>query len=219
MQLAPEWTKLAKLLEKVPEVKVAKVDCVAEPELCRENVVRSYPTMRLYPIDSQGTSRYYPYQGFHRDSYSLREWAVQYLPSVVETLTPYTFKQKVAQGHLPYLIDFYAPCKSKMACRQGPLTLFHSHVGCGHCQHFAPIFDDLALSLRDQVKCAKVNCDRFQQLCRQLGIRAYPTVRYFAGNTDVSQDVPSLDGEEIMNFVENKLASQRKKRQKIRDEL
>jgi thioredoxin-like negative regulator of GroEL len=111
MQLAPEWTKLAKLLSKIGEVKIAKVDCVAEAELCRKNAIRSYPTLRLYPLESRGTSRYYPFESFQRDAQSLRQWAAQYLPTVVESLTPFAFHQQVAQGQEPYLVDFYAPCK------------------------------------------------------------------------------------------------------------
>ena len=40
----------------------------------------------------------------------MRNWAVQYLPSVVESLTPFTYNQKVAGSNQPYLVDFYAPC-------------------------------------------------------------------------------------------------------------
>ena len=48
-------TRLAKLLSKAQEVKVAKVDCDRERDLCRHHVIRSYPTMRLYPLQSRGT--------------------------------------------------------------------------------------------------------------------------------------------------------------------
>lgn len=111
MQLAPEWTRMAKLLEKRPEVHVAKVDCVAEPELCRDQAVRSYPTLRMYPIGSNGIGRYFVYNGYQRDGESLRDWAAEYLPEVVEGLTPYTFKQKVAGSDRPAIIKFYTPCK------------------------------------------------------------------------------------------------------------
>ena len=57
------------------------------------------------------SQRYFPYDGFRRDANSLRDWAVQYLPSAVESLTPYTYNQKVVDGAKPYLVDFYAPCK------------------------------------------------------------------------------------------------------------
>ena len=54
-KLAEFQTRLAKLLSKAREVKVAKVDCDRERDLCRHHVIRSYPTMRLYPLQSRGT--------------------------------------------------------------------------------------------------------------------------------------------------------------------
>ncbi len=109
------------MLSKFAEVKVAKVDCTVEVELCNDNLVRSYPSIRLYPLDYEGTSKYLMYTGFHRDAFTLREWVLEHLPDVVETLTPYTFQQNVLAGNQPYLIDFYAPCKiGLMQCIQTP---------------------------------------------------------------------------------------------------
>ena len=111
MQLAPQWTKLAKMLDKIPEVKVAKVDCVDEPELCQREFVRSYPSIRMYPLGEEGARSYIAYTGFHRDAGSLRSWVFDRLPSVVENFTPFSFEHNVLQGSKPALVDFYAPCK------------------------------------------------------------------------------------------------------------
>ena len=35
--------------------------------------------------------------------------------------------------------------------------------------------------MEGRVKCGKVNCDQHEWLCRQANIRAYPTVRFYAG--------------------------------------
>ena len=113
MQLSPHWTRLAQLLKKVPEVKVAKVDCVQEDALCQQQAVRSYPSIRMYPLGSKGVSKYFVYTGFHRDSQSLRDWAYQSLPSFVENLTPHTFQQRVAgESGKPAVVYFYTPCES-----------------------------------------------------------------------------------------------------------
>jgi len=113
MQMAPQWTKLAQLLKKIPEVKVAKVDCVAEEELCQSQVVRSYPSLRMYPLGSRGISKYFVYTGFHRDAHSLRDWVFQSLPSFVENLTPFSFQQRVAaEDSKPALVYFYTPCEA-----------------------------------------------------------------------------------------------------------
>lgn len=111
MQLSPHWTKLAQLVKKIPEVKVAKVDCTVETDLCHKQAVKSYPSIRMYPIGSRGISKYFVYTGFQRDAHSLKEWVFEGLPSFVENLTPYTFQQKVADSASPAIIYFYTPCK------------------------------------------------------------------------------------------------------------
>lgn len=53
-QLAPEWTAVAKALKPLSFVKIASVDCEAEKSTCQAQNVRSYPTIRLYPMGSEG---------------------------------------------------------------------------------------------------------------------------------------------------------------------
>eukprot|EP00095_Tigriopus_kingsejongensis_P011857 maker-scaffold180_size281610-snap-gene-0.26 protein:Tk11857 transcript:maker-scaffold180_size281610-snap-gene-0.26-mRNA-1 annotation:"-like protein subfamily c member 10" len=198
MQLAPEWSKMAKLLKKIPEVKVGKVDCTAEPLLCQENFIRSYPTLRMFPLGSTGTERYLVYTAFNRDAHSLRTWAMEHLPEFVENFTPFLFKQEVVNADKPTLIEFYTPW-------------------CGHCQHFAPVFEDVALSLRGEVTCAKINCDRFQNLCRDQGVKGYPTVKFYLGLSDAGMEVKSRQPDKIVSFAESELV--KRKRHRNHDEL
>lgn len=58
---------------------------------------------------------------------------------------------------------------------------------CGFCRRFAPVWIDHAndiYSWRDIVKVAAIDCaaDENNDLCRQLEIMAYPTLRYFPPN-------------------------------------
>ena len=54
-QLAPEWTAVAKAFKPLSSfVKIASVDCEAEKSICQAQNVRSYPTIRLYPLGSDG---------------------------------------------------------------------------------------------------------------------------------------------------------------------
>lgn len=34
--------------------------------------MRSYPSLRMYPLGTRGNGKYIMYTGFHRDAYSLR---------------------------------------------------------------------------------------------------------------------------------------------------
>lgn len=55
-RLAPEWIIVAKTLKALPFINVASVDCEAEASLCISQGVRSYPNIRMYPLDSEGLS-------------------------------------------------------------------------------------------------------------------------------------------------------------------
>lgn len=53
-QLASEWTSVAKSLRALNFVKIAKINCEAESNLCRTQGIQSYPTIRLYPTGDEG---------------------------------------------------------------------------------------------------------------------------------------------------------------------
>lgn len=51
---------------------------------------------------------------------------------------------------------------------------------CSHCHTLAPIWRKLATELEGVVRIAAVNCFEDWQLCHQLNIRAYPSLRYYS---------------------------------------
>lgn len=42
------------MVQDVPKVFIGEVNCEEESELCRQQGVRSYPSIRLYPLQSNG---------------------------------------------------------------------------------------------------------------------------------------------------------------------
>ena len=64
------------------------------------------------------------FSGWSRDADSFRQWMYTGLPSHVTELDDRGFEEAL-QSTLPWVIDFYAPW-------------------CGHCQVFAPNFEDVA---------------------------------------------------------------------------
>lgn len=158
-QMEPQYRKLAKMMVEVPKVKIGRVDCEEEVELCREQGVKYYPHLRLYPFGSKGLNTVMVHSGMQRDAQSLRRWLHNFIPSPVKELTPNLFKSAVASGE-PWLIDFYAPW-------------------CGHCTVFEPDFITIGQKLEGRITTGKVNCDKYYQLCQELSIPGYPTVRYF----------------------------------------
>lgn len=53
-QLSQEWIKVAKSLKILSNVKIASVNCEVESDLCASQKINQYPTIRLYPIGSEG---------------------------------------------------------------------------------------------------------------------------------------------------------------------
>uniref|UniRef100_A0A8C9EP93 DnaJ homolog subfamily C member 10 n=1 Tax=Pavo cristatus TaxID=9049 RepID=A0A8C9EP93_PAVCR len=156
--LMPEWKKMARMLNGL--ISVGSVDCQKFYSFCHQENVRGYPEIRLFPQKSSTAHQYYSYNGWHRDSYSLRGWALGYLPQVSVDLTPQSFTEKVLNGKDHWVIDFYAPW-------------------CGPCQNFAPEFEILARAIKGKVKAGKVDCQAYGQTCQSADIRAYPTVKFY----------------------------------------
>jgi len=175
-QLAPEWRRLAKSISGTAIL--GSLDCDMYQNFCSQEMnVRSYPTIRLYPIGSAGASRFMSYDGYWRDAQSLKAWVFQSLPSTVTTLTQKKFYSSVLPSSQPWIIDFYAPW-------------------CGHCRHFEPQFELVSRKMANKVKAGKVNCDDEKNLCENLGIDGYPTIRVYSGSRS-SEQSQSVYGEEV----------------------
>ncbi|XP_020784724.2 dnaJ homolog subfamily C member 10 [Boleophthalmus pectinirostris] len=155
--LMPEWRRMARMVS--GQIHVGSVDCQHFQTFCQSQGVRAYPELRLYGA-SKKTHQFTTYNGWHRDSQSLRSWALSSLPRASVDLTPDSFRTLVLQGDQHWVLDFFAPW-------------------CGPCQHFAPEFEVLARSLKGEVRAGKVDCQAHYQLCQTAGITAYPTVRFY----------------------------------------
>ncbi|KAJ8942244.1 hypothetical protein NQ318_003091 [Aromia moschata] len=186
-KLAPRMEKIRKtgfsiVVTQFPEVKIAQVDCVAHSALCDAQNIRSYPTIRLYPLGSKGLSTVAMYNG-NRDAISLKRWLMSFLPSPVEALNAKQFKNQILSKNFyrPWLVDFYAPW-------------------CSHCVHFEPEFRSVAQKLEGQVRSAKIDCEAERVFCGERRVRGYPTVRLYLSPVDFYV-IDSQDSFEIVRRV------------------
>ncbi|XP_076340321.1 dnaJ homolog subfamily C member 10-like [Tachypleus tridentatus] len=206
-QLSSEWRKLAKMFLNDTAIQIGDVNCQTFPDFCRKQDVRSYPNIRLFPRGIRGAKSFNTYNGWNRDAMSLRAWIQTYLPSFVTELTANDFLKKVIPDKEPWLIDFYAPW-------------------CGHCQVFAPEFEDIAKRLKGKVKTGKVNCDHYPSTCHEAGVQAYPTVLFFRGSqggktqSPWGEEIHSLDANKIIDYLNGALPKVfQNKNEHARDEL
>ncbi|XP_074071658.1 dnaJ homolog subfamily C member 10 [Macrotis lagotis] len=195
--LMPEWKRMARLLNGL--ISVGSVDCQKYYSFCSEEQVKKYPDIRLYPPKSNTAHQYYTYNGWDRDSYSLRTWALEYLPQVSIELTPQTFNDKVLEGKDHWVVDFYAPW-------------------CGPCRNFAPEFELLARTIKGKVKAGKVDCQAHTYTCQTAGIRAYPTVKFYPyeGNKKniLGKQIDIRDAKSIADLLDEKLKTLQNKIQR-----
>ncbi|MGB0418291.1 MAG: thioredoxin [Opitutales bacterium] len=75
-------------------------------------------------------------------------------------VTTSTFQTDVLDSDGPVLVDFWAPW-------------------CGPCKAIAPILEELAQELGDQVQICKVNIDNNSAIASEYSIRAIPTILIF----------------------------------------
>jgi thiol-disulfide isomerase/thioredoxin len=104
-------------------VQFGMVDCEHQKALCQENQIHTYPSIRLFSHKPGDRPREYP-SNWWRDHKSMQQWVVEFMPTLVERVAG-DFSAQVLGSLEPIVVDFFAPW-------------------CGHCVHFAPIFEQVA---------------------------------------------------------------------------
>ncbi|XP_011266747.2 dnaJ homolog subfamily C member 10 [Camponotus floridanus] len=152
-RLASEWIAVAKSLSSLSFVNVASVDCEAEASLCASQGIRSYPTIRMYPLGSEGLNTIALYNG-QRDSLSILTWITKFLPKKIHDLNPSDFQRMLEFSKYIWIVDFYLP-------------------QCWHCQKMEPEFA-IAAQLLEKVKFGRINCNFYMNECAH--IKVFPTL-------------------------------------------
>jgi thioredoxin 1 len=93
------------------------------------------------------------------------------------------FESEVLKSEKPVLVDFWAEW-------------------CGPCKMLGPVLDEIAGEQAGRAKVAKVNIDDNPELAERFGIRAVPTLLYFAGGTVRNQTVGVASKKTIVSALE-----------------
>ncbi|CAF4165620.1 unnamed protein product [Rotaria magnacalcarata] len=74
---------------------------------------------------------------------------------------------------------------------------------CSHCQKLAPIWNQLAhkFSHHDEIRISRVDCTASESLCRDYGIRAFPTLILFRYGESKVEYNGSRDFDSLYNFL------------------
>ncbi len=102
--------------------------------------------------------------------------------SAVVKLTSETFSKFLTENPL-VLAEFFAPW-------------------CGHCKALGPQYSQAAdiLEAKD-IKLAQIDCTEEQELCQEHGIRGYPTLKVFRGESEPSDYEGPRSADGIVNYM------------------
>ena len=90
----------------------------------------------------------------------------------------------VVTSERPVVIDFWAPW-------------------CGPCRVIAPVLEEIAGELGDQVTIGKVNVDEHPALASRFGIQSIPQLLFFKGGAEKDRVVGAVPKREILKRLES----------------
>lgn len=214
--LAPIWDELAKSSKDGSSVSIVKVDCTKFTDLCKKYSIRGYPSLLFFSngekvSEYQGSRSLDDLKDFVKKTKAKQDGVEEIDDGTDEKvaddketaleLTDATFDSHISTGH--HFIKFFAPW-------------------CGHCKNLAPTWDELAKAFRDDssVSIAKVDCTKFQSVCKQYSVRGFPTLLFFSKGEEVAKFSGSRSFDELKEFVEKTKAEQDgvKYEQKVADD-
>lgn len=102
-------------------------------------------------------------------------------------VTDATFQKEVLEADKPVLTDFWA-------------------AWCGPCKRIAPVLEELAGEMSDNLKIAKVDVDANQGTMMKYNIMAIPTLLLFKNGKVVAQMVGFKNKEDLVRTLQPHLA-------------
>ncbi|XP_055844430.1 thioredoxin domain-containing protein 5 homolog [Episyrphus balteatus] len=211
-RLHPLWEQLAEMMNVKEDAKViiAKVDCTEHQKLCAQNEVTGYPTLRFFKL---GETESVKFKG-SRDMPAMTEFIQQQLGSENEIPTEDDSENEIEQD---------APSAKKLV--ELTENNFASHVSsgnhfvkfyapwCSHCQRLAPVWDELANSLKDEtsVSIAKIDCTLYRPICQDFEVKSYPILLWIEDGKKIEKYSGSRSLGDFQAYVKKMLGGSAKK--------
>ncbi|CAG9853818.1 unnamed protein product [Phyllotreta striolata] len=194
-KFAPKWEQLAEMLndDDSNNIKIAKVDCTTDSDVCSEQDITGYPTLKFYKMgESEGirfrgtrdlpTITTFINEQLREGEYAPDESDEPKAVSGLIELNEDNFEKHVAKGK--HFVKFYAPW-------------------CGHCQNLAPTWEQLAKSLEldSDVTIAKIDCTQFRSICTNYEVKGYPTLLWIENGDKVDKYAGERNHDDLKEYV------------------
>jgi len=101
----------------------------------------------------------------------------------ITNLDASSFDSAISSPDKPVVVDFWAPW-------------------CGPCKAIAPVLEELAEEMGEQVQISKVDVDNNQEIAGKFNIRAIPTILIFKGGEVVDQIVGMASKSDLKSKIE-----------------
>ena len=102
-------------------------------------------------------------------------------------LTADNFDDEI-QGDRPLLVDFWA-------------------AWCGPCRMVAPVLEELAVELGDQVRIGKLNVDEHQELSMRYQVSSIPTFLLFKNGEVADRMMGAMPKAAFQKFIEKNVGT------------
>ncbi|OHT06792.1 Thioredoxin family protein [Tritrichomonas foetus] len=177
------------------------INCMDVTPLCDRFEIRSYPS--LYLFHPFNTVNYTEFQGDRSaDGFSdFIEKETKIIgkrpPRILSELNPFTFDSFIHDNVCTF-ITYYAHW-------------------CKHCKKFLPEIhkSSIAFQYETNAKLAIVNCGLYDELCKRLEIKNYPTAIIYRNSSHQNSDLQEIEfndernSKSIINFVNEQCGTNR----------
>uniref|UniRef100_T1JB49 Flavin-containing monooxygenase n=1 Tax=Strigamia maritima TaxID=126957 RepID=T1JB49_STRMM len=219
-RLAPTWDELGSKynIAKSRLVTIAKVDCTVDTDLCSEEDVTGYPTIKYFPVGKESVR----YKG-SRDLDSLVNFLKQQTGIEDEEVAPLGLPEdedaEIVQTH------------SGNSPKELTETTFHKHIEkglhfvkfyapwCGHCQKLAPVWEQLAQSygVDSSVQIGKIDCMSNRAICTEFEIQGYPTLLWMQDGKVVEKYQGPRNHDDLKKYVDTMKAKSEQQTDTLQD--